>query len=135
MIYSALDSLDRYHEDEQDHGDHRLRDAGISDIFGLPAELATDLSPARSLDSGRPANTLTTEPNEGNSRAIAISWSCARRGARVDRGVAGIGTTNDQIQFTKSPEVLRAMALELTKTAAALEELQARGIPSTSSAR
>jgi lactoylglutathione lyase len=34
----------------------------------------------------------------------------------------------DQIQFTKSPEVLRAMALELTKTAAALEELQARGI-------
>ena len=38
----------------------------------------------------------------------------------------------DQIQFTKSPEVLRAMALELTKTAAALEELRARGIPSTS---
>jgi predicted enzyme related to lactoylglutathione lyase len=34
----------------------------------------------------------------------------------------------DQIQFTKSPEVLRAMALELTKTAAALEELRARGI-------
>jgi predicted enzyme related to lactoylglutathione lyase len=35
----------------------------------------------------------------------------------------------DQIQFTKSPEVLRAMALELTKTAAALEELRAKGIP------
>ena len=34
----------------------------------------------------------------------------------------------DQIQFTKSPEVLRAMALELTKTAAALEELRAKGI-------
>jgi predicted enzyme related to lactoylglutathione lyase len=34
----------------------------------------------------------------------------------------------DQIQFTKSPEVLRAMALELTKTAAALEELRVRGI-------
>ena len=34
----------------------------------------------------------------------------------------------DQIQFTKSPEVLRAMALELTKTAAALEELRATGI-------
>jgi catechol 2,3-dioxygenase-like lactoylglutathione lyase family enzyme len=34
----------------------------------------------------------------------------------------------DQIQFTKSPEVLRAMALELTKTAAALEELRARGV-------
>jgi catechol 2,3-dioxygenase-like lactoylglutathione lyase family enzyme len=34
----------------------------------------------------------------------------------------------DQIQFSKSPEVLRAMALELTKTAAALEELRARGI-------
>jgi lactoylglutathione lyase len=34
----------------------------------------------------------------------------------------------DQIQFTKSPEVLRAMALELTKTAAALEEQRARGI-------
>src|SRR5262245_8137948 len=34
----------------------------------------------------------------------------------------------NQIQFTKSPEVLRAMALELTKTAAALEELRARGI-------
>jgi predicted enzyme related to lactoylglutathione lyase len=34
----------------------------------------------------------------------------------------------DQIQFTKSPEVLRAMALELTKTAAALEDLQEKGI-------
>lgn len=34
----------------------------------------------------------------------------------------------DQVQFTKSPEVLRAMALQLTKTAAALEELRARGI-------
>jgi predicted enzyme related to lactoylglutathione lyase len=34
----------------------------------------------------------------------------------------------DQIQFTKSPEVLRAMALELTKTAAALEELRAKRI-------
>jgi lactoylglutathione lyase len=34
----------------------------------------------------------------------------------------------DQIQFTKSPEVLRAMALELTKTAASLEELRARGV-------
>jgi hypothetical protein len=34
----------------------------------------------------------------------------------------------DQIQFTKSPEVLRAMALELTKTAAALEELRAKGV-------
>jgi lactoylglutathione lyase len=34
----------------------------------------------------------------------------------------------DQIQFTKSPEVLRAMALELTKTAAALEQLRAKGI-------
>ncbi|HEX6489875.1 MAG TPA: VOC family protein [Gaiellaceae bacterium] len=34
----------------------------------------------------------------------------------------------DQIQFKKSPEVLRAMALELTKTAAALEELRAKGI-------
>jgi catechol 2,3-dioxygenase-like lactoylglutathione lyase family enzyme len=34
----------------------------------------------------------------------------------------------DQIQFTKSPEVLRAMALELTKTAAALEELRANGV-------
>ena len=34
----------------------------------------------------------------------------------------------DQIQFTKAPEVLRAMALELTKTAAALEELRANGI-------
>jgi catechol 2,3-dioxygenase-like lactoylglutathione lyase family enzyme len=35
----------------------------------------------------------------------------------------------DQIMFTKTPEVLRAMALELTKTAAALEELRAKGIP------
>jgi hypothetical protein len=35
----------------------------------------------------------------------------------------------DQIQFGKSPEVLRAMALELTKTAAALEEeLPAKGV-------
>jgi predicted enzyme related to lactoylglutathione lyase len=34
----------------------------------------------------------------------------------------------DQVQFTKSPEVLRAMALELTKTADALEELRAKGI-------
>jgi predicted enzyme related to lactoylglutathione lyase len=34
----------------------------------------------------------------------------------------------DQIQFTKSPEVLRAMALELTKTADALEELRAKGV-------
>jgi len=34
----------------------------------------------------------------------------------------------DQIQFTKSPEVLRAMALELTKTAAALEELRAKRV-------
>jgi predicted enzyme related to lactoylglutathione lyase len=34
----------------------------------------------------------------------------------------------DQIQFTKSADVLRAMALELAKTAAALEELRARGI-------
>jgi predicted enzyme related to lactoylglutathione lyase len=34
----------------------------------------------------------------------------------------------DQIRFTKTPEVLRAMALELTKTAAALEELHAKGI-------
>jgi lactoylglutathione lyase len=37
----------------------------------------------------------------------------------------------DQIQFTKSPEVLRTMALELTKTAAALEELRAKGIPTS----
>ena len=37
----------------------------------------------------------------------------------------------DQIQFTKSPEVLRAMALELTKTAEALEELRAKGIQSS----
>jgi len=34
----------------------------------------------------------------------------------------------DQVQFTKGPEVLRAMALELTKTASALEELRAKGI-------
>lgn len=34
----------------------------------------------------------------------------------------------DQIQFTKSPEVLRAMALELTKSADALEELHAKGV-------
>lgn len=34
----------------------------------------------------------------------------------------------DQIQFTKGPEVLRAMALELTKTAGALEELRVKGI-------
>ena len=34
----------------------------------------------------------------------------------------------DQIQFTKSPGVLRAMALELTKAATALEELRAKGI-------
>jgi predicted enzyme related to lactoylglutathione lyase len=34
----------------------------------------------------------------------------------------------DQVQFTKSPEVLRAMALELTKTAEALEELRAKGV-------
>jgi predicted enzyme related to lactoylglutathione lyase len=36
----------------------------------------------------------------------------------------------DQIQFTKSPEVLRAMALELTKTADAIDELRAKGIES-----
>ena len=34
----------------------------------------------------------------------------------------------DQIQFTKAPEVLRAMALELTKRAEALEELRAKGV-------
>jgi lactoylglutathione lyase len=34
----------------------------------------------------------------------------------------------DQVRFTKSPEVLRAMALELTKTAEALEELRAKGV-------
>jgi catechol 2,3-dioxygenase-like lactoylglutathione lyase family enzyme len=34
----------------------------------------------------------------------------------------------DQIQYTKSPEVLRAMALELAKTAAAVEELRAKRI-------
>jgi hypothetical protein len=34
----------------------------------------------------------------------------------------------DQIQFTKAPEVLRAMALQLEKTATALEELRAKGI-------
>jgi lactoylglutathione lyase len=36
----------------------------------------------------------------------------------------------DQIQFTKAPEVLRAMALELTKTAEALDELRAKGAAS-----
>ena len=34
----------------------------------------------------------------------------------------------DQIQFTKSPEGLRAMALELTKTAAALDEPPVKGV-------
>jgi predicted enzyme related to lactoylglutathione lyase len=34
----------------------------------------------------------------------------------------------DQIQFTKAPEVLHAMALELTKRAEALEELRAKGV-------
>ena len=34
----------------------------------------------------------------------------------------------DQVQFTKTPEVLRGMGLELGKTAAAREELRARGL-------
>jgi hypothetical protein len=34
----------------------------------------------------------------------------------------------DQIQFRESPEVLRAMALELTNTVAALEELHVKGV-------
>jgi lactoylglutathione lyase len=34
----------------------------------------------------------------------------------------------DQIRFMKSPEVLRAMALQLTKTAEALDELRAKGV-------
>jgi lactoylglutathione lyase len=36
----------------------------------------------------------------------------------------------DQIQFTKSPEVLRGMGLELGKTAEAAAELRAKGLSS-----
>jgi hypothetical protein len=38
-----------------------------------------------------------------------------------------------EIQFTKAPEVLRAMGLELPKTERALEELRAKGIAPLSS--
>jgi lactoylglutathione lyase len=34
----------------------------------------------------------------------------------------------DQVQFTKTPEVLRGMGLELEKTPEALEELRAKGL-------
>ena len=34
----------------------------------------------------------------------------------------------DQVQFTKTPEVLRGMELDLGKTPAALEELRAKGL-------
>jgi hypothetical protein len=34
----------------------------------------------------------------------------------------------DQVQFTKSPEVLRGMGLELGKTGAALAELREKGL-------
>jgi hypothetical protein len=34
----------------------------------------------------------------------------------------------DQVQFTKTPEVLRGMGLDLGKTPAALEELRAKGL-------
>jgi hypothetical protein len=41
----------------------------------------------------------------------------------------------DQVQFTKTTEVLRGMGLELGKTPAALAELRAKGLTDESSPR
>jgi lactoylglutathione lyase len=75
---------------------------------------------------------LVVDDKEATRRALETAGAEILPGRRLDAhdpfGNRIQVVQYDQIQFTKSPEVLRAMALELTKTAAALEELRARGV-------
>ncbi len=75
---------------------------------------------------------LVVDDKEATRRALEMAGAEILPGKRLDAhdpfGNRIQVVQYDQIQFTKSPELLRAMALKLTKTAAALEELRARGI-------
>jgi catechol 2,3-dioxygenase-like lactoylglutathione lyase family enzyme len=75
---------------------------------------------------------LVVDDKEATRRALATAGAEILPGRRLDAhdpfGNRIQVVQYDQIQFTKSPEVLRAMALELTKTAAVLEELRASGV-------
>ena len=74
---------------------------------------------------------LVVDDKEATRRALETAGAEILPGRRLDAhdpfGNRIQVVQYDEIQFTKSPEVLRAMALQLTKTAAALEQLRAKG--------
>jgi lactoylglutathione lyase len=75
---------------------------------------------------------LVVDDKEGVRRALEESGAEVFPGRRLDfldpDGNRIEIVQYDQIQFTKSPEVLRGMGLELGKTAEAVAELRAKGL-------
>src|SRR5436190_20238753 len=75
---------------------------------------------------------LGVDDKEARRGALEAAGAAIQPGRRLDAydpfGNLIQVVQYDQIQFTKAPEVLRAMALELTKRAEALEELRAKGV-------
>jgi lactoylglutathione lyase len=75
---------------------------------------------------------LVVDDKEAARRALEIAGAEILPGRRLNAhdpfGNLIQVVQYDQIRFLKSPHVLRAMALQLTKTAEALEELRAQGV-------
>jgi lactoylglutathione lyase len=86
----------------------------------------------RGASEAEPHFGLVVDDKEATRRALEAAGAEIQPGRRLNArdpfGNLIQVVQYDQIQFTKSPEVLRAMALELTKTAEALEELRAKGV-------
>jgi catechol 2,3-dioxygenase-like lactoylglutathione lyase family enzyme len=75
---------------------------------------------------------LVVDDKEAARRALAVAGAEVLPGRRLDfldpDGNRVEIVQYDQIQFTKSPEVLRGMGLELGKTHEALAELRQKGL-------
>ena len=101
-------------------------------FIGLGDQFVALMGPDAPLEDRERHFGLVVDDRDATLRALEAAGAEILPGRRLDAhdpfGNRIQVVQYDQIQFTKSPEVLRAMALELTKTAAALEELRAKGV-------
>ena len=109
----------------------RSRSAGAAFVDIGDQFLALIQGRSQSPDGARHFG-LVVDDKEAARRAIASTGTEIKTGRRLDfldpDGNRVEIVQYDQIQFTKSPEVLRGMGLELGKTHEALAELRQKGL-------
>ena len=109
----------------------RSRSAGAAFIDIGDQFLALMQGRSQSSDAARHFG-LVVDDKEAARRALAVAGAEVLPGRRLDfldpDGNRVEIVQYDQIQFTKSPEVLQGMGLELGKTDQALAELREKGL-------